>query len=95
MLFSWYAIWESHINTSLAAPGALAHRLQRRTTCNAAPPAKSKMAARVSQNGRSKQLSLNKFFDPTPPSMRKVDNIGNGGGEGEELWPLTPTARAN
>ena len=26
-------------NTSLAAPGALAHRLQRRTACNAAPPA--------------------------------------------------------
>ena len=26
-------------NTSLAAPGALAHRLQRRTTCNTAPPA--------------------------------------------------------
>ena len=25
--------------TSLAAPGALAHRLQRRTACNAAPPA--------------------------------------------------------
>ena len=26
-------------NTSLAAPGALAHRLQRRTACNATPPA--------------------------------------------------------
>ena len=26
-------------NTSLVAPGALAHRLQRRTACNAAPPA--------------------------------------------------------
>ena len=25
-------------NTSLVAPGALAHRLQRRTACNAAPP---------------------------------------------------------
>ena len=24
--------------------------------------------------GRSKQLSLNKFFDPSPPSMRKVDS---------------------
>ena len=24
--------------------------------------------------GHSKQLSLNKFFDPTTPSMRKVDN---------------------
>ena len=38
-------------NTSLAAPGALAHRLQRRTACNAAPPAKSKMAFRGPQNG--------------------------------------------
>ena len=36
-------------NTSLAAKGALANRLQRRT---AAPPAKSKMAARGPQNGR-------------------------------------------
>ena len=26
-------------NTSLAVPGALAHRLQRRTACNAEPPA--------------------------------------------------------
>ena len=31
-------------NTSLAAPGALAHRLQRRTACNTSPPAISKMA---------------------------------------------------
>ena len=31
-------------NTSLAAPGALAHRLQRRTVCNTSPPALSKMA---------------------------------------------------
>ena len=31
-------------NTSLAAPGALAHRLQRRTACNTSPPALSKMA---------------------------------------------------
>ena len=31
-------------NTSLAAPGALAHRLQRRTACNTSPPAKSNMA---------------------------------------------------
>jgi len=39
-------------NTSLAAPGALAHRLQRRTACNAAPPAKFKMAVSGPQNGR-------------------------------------------
>ena len=36
-------------NASLAAPGALANRLQRHT---ATPPAKSKMAARGPQNGR-------------------------------------------
>ena len=24
--------------------------------------------------GRSRQLSLNKFFDPSAPSMRKVDD---------------------
>ena len=44
-----------------------------------APPAKSKMAARGPQNcqqcfGRSRQLSLNKFFDASAPSMRKVDD---------------------
>ena len=32
---------EQNINTSLAARGALAHHLQRRTACNAAPPGKS------------------------------------------------------
>ena len=38
------------------------------------------MAARGPQNGRvslerrSKQLSLNKFFDPSTPSMRKGNN---------------------
>ena len=31
-------------NTSLAALGALAHRLQRHTACNTSPPALSKMA---------------------------------------------------
>ena len=73
-------------NTSLAAKGALANRLQRRT---AAPPAKSKMAARGPQNGRgvfgrSKQLSLNKFFDPSTPSMRKLDDGGKPGEKGEK-----------
>ena len=39
--------WEAEklLNTSLAAKGAL-------TACNAAPPAKSKMAASGPQNGR-------------------------------------------
>ena len=40
------------------------------TSCNAAPAAKSKIAARGPQNG-SKQLLLNKIFDPSTPSMRK------------------------
>ena len=46
-------------------------------TCSpAATPAKFKMAARGPKMvegvfGRSKQLSLNKFFDPSTPSMRK------------------------
>ena len=34
----------SKLNTSLAAPGALAHRLQRRTACNTSSPTLSKMA---------------------------------------------------
>ena len=51
------------------------------------PPAKSKLAARGPKMvdgvwkgvypyvfGHSKQLSLNKFFDPSTPSMRKVDD---------------------
>ena len=40
------------LNTTLVTPGALAHRMQCHTACNAAPPAKYKMAARVPQNGR-------------------------------------------
>ena len=31
-------------NTSLAPPGALAHRVQCRTVCNTSPPSSSKMA---------------------------------------------------
>ena len=60
---------------------------------NIEPPAKSKMAARGPQNGRRglemgptlgywpfEQLSLNKFFDPSTPSIRK----GRDGGEKSE-----------
>ena len=43
---------EYSINTSLAAKGPLAHRLQRLHHRTAAPPAKSKMAGRGPQNGR-------------------------------------------
>ena len=32
-------VLRAEMNTSLAAKAALAHRLQRRTACNAAPPA--------------------------------------------------------
>ena len=43
--------WKLMMNTSLEVPGALAHRLQRHTACNAALPEKSKTAARGPQNG--------------------------------------------
>ena len=69
-------------NTSLAAKGALAHHLQNPKW----PPGGPKMADRVwigvypQVFGRSKQLSLHKFFDPSTPFMRK----GRNGGEKRE-----------
>ena len=51
--------WLHNKNTSLAAPGALAHHLQH------VPPSKSKMAARGLKNGRQgleRPLSQNKFL---------------------------------
>ena len=47
--------------------------------CNAAPPAKSKMADGIERGlslvfGHSRQVSLNKFFDLSAPSMRKIDD---------------------
>ena len=54
------------------ALGPLAHHLQRRTACQRAPKWPT-------GSGHSKQLSLSKFFDPSTPSMRKVDD-----GEKEE-----------
>ena len=68
---------KSELNTSLAAPGALAHRLQRRTACKI-------------QNGRQgadvvighfEPLLLNKFFNPSTPSMRKGRD-----GEKKKKW---------
>ena len=69
------------MNTSLAAKGALAHRLQHRTSCNAALPAKSKMASRGPQNGLERCLSIGfwallttfskQVFDSITSSMRK------------------------
>ena len=32
--------------------------------------------------GAPRQLAQNKFFDPSPPSMRKVDDIGKKTGKG-------------
>ena len=76
-------VGQNDCNTSILAERTLA-----RTACNTAPPAKSKMAARGPQNyrvlkggypyifGCSHQLSLNKFFDPSTPSMSKVDDVG-------------------
>ena len=61
-------------NTSLAAPGALAHRLQRLQNPKW-PPVAPKMADGVWKGvqpkviGHFKQLSLNNFFDPSTPSI--------------------------
>ena len=63
-------------NTSLAEPGALALHLQRRTACKTSPPNLSKMADGAWKYVKpyviepSDQLLLNKFFDPSTPSMR-------------------------
>ena len=81
----------SYMNTSLAAPGALAHRLQRLTVCNTSLPALSKMADGVRKYvkpyviGHSDQLLQNKFFDSIIPSMRtsKIQN----GHQGASKWP--------
>ena len=81
-------------NTSLAALGALTHRLQRLQN--------PKWPLGSPKKG-SCQLSLDKFFDQSIPSMRKVDN-----GKNEKIMSFTvttnvvtsrptgtPTARAN
>ena len=58
------------------SPPATPHRLQRRTTCNTSLPNLSKMADRAWKYVKpyviepSDQLLLNKFFDPSTPSMR-------------------------
>ena len=79
-------------NTSLAAKGALAHRLQRRTACKIqngrqGAPKWRTGSGKVSTPkvfGHSKQLLLNKFFDPSTPSMRKGRNGGNNGKKAEK-----------
>ena len=65
------------INTSLATPGALAHRLQRRNACkikNGVLGFNLRLLA-VSNHFRYK------FFDPGTPSMRKGDDGGEKNGK--------------
>ena len=63
-------------NTSLAVKGALVHCLHRLQNPKW-PPGGPKMSDGVGKGvypqvfGHSKQLSHNKFFDPSTPSMRK------------------------
>ena len=59
-----------YFNTSLAAPGALAHRLQRRTACKIQNGRQGSPKWPMG-DGRSEQFLLNRFFDPSTPSMRK------------------------
>ena len=75
-------------NTSLAAKGALAYRLQHRTACKIKngrqgttkwPTGSGKVSALGF--GRSEQLLLNKFFDPSTPSMRKGRDRGKKNGK--------------
>ena len=74
-LFFFRLHFTIYLNTSLAANGALAHRLQRRTACEIQNG--PKIADGVWKCvyswvfGHSKQLSPNKFFDPSTPSMRE------------------------
>ena len=66
-------------NTSLAAQGALANCLQRRTACKiqnghqGAPKGRWGLEMGPTLIGRSEQLSLNSFFDPSTPSMKNKE----------------------
>ena len=66
------------LQTSLAAKGALAHSNSLQNPKWPLGGPKMVDGVRKSVNpqdfGRSKQLSLNKFFDPSTPSMRKGRN---------------------
>ena len=70
---------KTKINTSLAAKGALANRLQRRTAgkIQNGHQGTPKWPTGSSTPKPFKQLSLNKFFDPSTPYRRK-------GRDGEE-----------
>ena len=76
------------MNTSLAAPGALAHRLQRRTAFkipNGRQGAPKWPTGSGKVFGHSKQLSLNKFFETVTPSMKKGrDGVGKNRGKKEK-----------
>ena len=77
-------------NTSLAALGALAHRLQCHIACNTWPPAEfqnGRQGLEISPTqiiGPPEQLLLNEFFDFIIPSMRtsKIQN----GFQGAPKW---------
>ena len=77
------------MNTSQAAPGALPHRLQRRTTCKiengrqGAQKWPTTGMERGQTQGHSKQLLLNRFFDQSTPSMRKGHD-----GEWKKKWKI-------
>ena len=80
-------------NTSLVAKGVLAHRLQRRTACKIQngrqgapkwPTGSGLVYPKVF--GRSKQLSQNKFFDSSTPSMRKGRDGGKENGKKKKKW---------
>ena len=74
---------KTKINTSLAAKGALANRLQRRTAgkIQNGHQGTPKWPTGSSTPKPFKQLSLNKFFDPSTPSMRKGRDGGKKTGE--------------
>ena len=75
------------------SPPATPHRLQNPKWLPVGP----KMADRVWKDvcpyvfGHSKTLSLNKFFDPSTPSMRKVDDGETGEGEGKKMSEIVAT----
>ena len=85
----------SETNDTREEKEALAHRLQRCTTCKIQND--PKMADVVWKSvypevfGYSKQLLLNKFFDPSTPSMRKCPDGGKKGGKKKRLMKIMAT----
>ena len=83
--------WDVMRNTSLAVPGALPNRLQcmQNSKCPLGSP---KMADGVWKGvhplvfGCTRQLSQNKFFDPSTPSIRKGRNREET--KGKKVWKI-------